>query len=342
MALPTINIGINNTIQAGPEDGSLVYRYAPLKNLKGDDGDLIDFSVIAKDIKVDVNTPLQIDVEKSYDNSTNLILNDKNNPLKLINTRFYLKDSLNYKIADREGALDTNIYSKDNILSETSLIKRAKTISSLDFLGIEDGGILHVGLYTFYFKLADADGNESDFIAESGPVTCYVGSVDDPSSIRGGQYNEDSGKIVKFLLKNIDLSFSYINIYYTKSTGSNDVATLETFKIEDKFKIGSLDTSITITGYETHTKIGNEEINLQYAAFDAAKTSENCQKMTFIGGSQRNYDLYETLEKYSLSVVPEICLEEKISLLDEDFEKKSVLHKPEYYSAENTYYRLGH
>jgi len=55
---------------------------------------------------------------------------------------------------------------------------------------------LKVGNYVFYFKLSDGDGNETDIVAESGLVSIYMGSLNDPQSIRGGQYNENSGKAI--------------------------------------------------------------------------------------------------------------------------------------------------
>ena len=67
------------------------------------------------------------------------------------------------------------------------------------------GGKLPVGNYHFYFRYADADGNETDFVAESGLVSIFIGNT--PSSIRSGFRNEDSHKSVQFLLTNIDNAY---------------------------------------------------------------------------------------------------------------------------------------
>ena len=40
---------------------------------------------------------------------------------------------------------------------------------------ISMGGNMKVGNYHFYFRLADADGNETDFICESGQVSLFIG-----------------------------------------------------------------------------------------------------------------------------------------------------------------------
>ena len=62
-----------------------------------------------------------------------------------------------------------------------------------------------VGNYHFYFRYADADGNETDFVAESGLVSLFVGNT--PSSIRSGFREEDSHKLVRLLLSNIDSAY---------------------------------------------------------------------------------------------------------------------------------------
>ena len=79
---------------------------------------------------------------------------------------------------------------------------------------------MKVGNYTFYFKLADSDGNETDFVAESGRVSCYIGNLNDPFSQRGGLEDENSFKSVNFILSNIDSSYNYVVVYYTRSTGT--------------------------------------------------------------------------------------------------------------------------
>ena len=192
-----------------------------------------------------------------------------------------------------------------------------------------------VGNYNFYFKLADSDGNESDFVSESGQVVCYIGTINNPSSIRGGQLNEISDKIIKFQLNNLDLAYDYINVYYTKTTGSGESEITETFRILDKFKINKLNTEISITGYETHVQIDNSEINTQYANFDSSKTNENCQNITFVGNVTKNYELFKTLEKYSLLVTPEIVTDKSIGNLNSKYIEQYPKEGYEYYNVNN-------
>ena len=59
-------------------------------------------------------------------------------------------------------------------VNDISLYKRITTIPKIEFLGLEFGGNFLVGNYVFYFKYADADGNETDFVEESGIVSIIV------------------------------------------------------------------------------------------------------------------------------------------------------------------------
>ena len=347
MSLPHINVNIDNTIYIFPEDGNLIYKYSPFQNLKviRNDGiiDLDRLTLNAADANIDINNPISLKTELSYDDSVNLLINDHKNPLKVVNSRFYLTSANSYKIADRRGNLDTNIYTSDNFPIEAGLIKTVRSIVGLDFLGIFDGGIMPVGNYHFYFKLADVDGNESDFISESGKVVCYIGAINNPSSIRGGLLDESSDKLIKFKLKNLDLAYNYINIYYTRTSGDDKMETLKTYKINDKFRINGTTTEISITGYEDHEEIDISEINVQYSSFKSVESTTNCQNMTFAGNVTRDFELYKTLEKYSLLVTPKLVQDADIGYLNDKYEESySDQEGYEYYNPKNIYYKLGY
>lgn len=351
MSLPIINVSIIANIQAFPEDGNLLYQYKPLQNLKVSktDGstDIVGLTLPCSYANINIDKPIALDTEVSYDESVNILVNDRVNPLKIVNSRFYLVDSSSYKIADRKGNLDTNIYTQNNFKIETRLIKKVNSIISLDFLGIYNGGAMQVGSYNFYFKLADADGNETDFVSESGKVVCHIGAVNQPSSIRGGQLNENSDKIIKFRLNNLDLAYDYINIYCTRNTGDELTEVTKAYKILDKFKINSTSTIISITGYEEFEEIDITEINIQYADFESTKTTANCQNITFAGNITRNYEVFKTLEKYSLFITPKLLTEEEslqIGNLGYDYTENYPDQNIgfEYYNANNIYYKLGY
>ena len=348
MALPIINISINNTIHAFPEDGELLYKYLPFQNLKvtpliPGNIDLGSLRMNALEANVNINKPISLDTEISYDASVNLIINDTTNPLKIVNSRFYLIDADSYKIADRKGNLDTNIYTSGDFKIEAGLIKTVRSIVTIDYKGIESGGNNPIGSYHFYFKLADADGNESDIVAESGKVICHIGAINQPTAIRGGQMEENSDKIIKFKINNLDLAYDYINIYYTRHSGNELLDELKTYKITDKFKIRGSSTEISITGFENTEEIAATEINTQYASFDSAETNANCQNIAFVGNVTKNYELFKILEKYSLFITPQLDYNiNGIGNLSSSFTESNPDIGYEYYNTNNIYYKLGY
>ena len=348
MSLPNLNAIVQSTVKSDPTDGPIQYQYRPFYNLHNKQPltgqfPLNPLRLKASEAKIDINSDVSMFVEESYDGSANIIINDGKNSPKLINSRFYLTDSMQYKIGDRKGNVDTNIYSKENFISETNLIKTVNSLVKVDFDGLTNGGKMPIGNYTFYFKLADSDGNESDFIAESGRIVCHIGNINKPQHIRGGQLNEDSGKIINLVLKDLDLAYTYINVYYTRSTGTEIEQVVTAHKITNNFKIKGIETPINITGYETHEEISLVEINTQYTNFDAVKSITNCQNISFAGNVTKNYDLYRQLENLSLYITPELVNTQTIGELNKDYtEKFNQSEGYEYYNTKNIYYKLGY
>lgn len=342
MNIPDFNLALN--IRGVPDEGDLKFEYGALQNKKEKDkNSLTDLNISADAANINIDSPVEMMIEEAYDGSANIIINDKVNPVKLVNSRFYITENNKYKVGDREGNIDTNIYSEDNFITETSLVKSVQSIIGVDFLGVFDGGQMPVGNYTFYFKLSDADGNESDFIAESGRVVCYIGNINQPKFIRGGQFNENSGKSIKFTLKNLDIAYNYISVYYTRSTGDEKDNIISAKRITDKFKITGLYTTITITGYEIHEEISVEDINIHYAEFNSTRTVTNCQNMTFSGNTKNDYSLFKILKTWSLAITPQLVQDESIGNLNHRYDERlNFKDGYEYYNASNIYYKLGY
>jgi len=130
------------------------------------------------------------------------------------------------------------------------------------------------GNYLFYFRLADADGNETDFIGQSNNVVCHIGNLNDPHSIRGGIREESSGKMVKFLLTDLDTAYDYVNVYYSRKTSDMDMVAIITYHfIDRKYKIEDGQANIVITGFEQLVDVTQEDINIRYEIVKSAKTA---------------------------------------------------------------------
>lgn len=303
-------------------------------------GELTDFET--NELKFDINHPVEILPQYSYDNSVNLIINDGKNVPRLINSRFSATSKNQYQIVDRKGNNDTNIYDQGSQFDiDTSLYKRVVEIPRLRFIGINGGGKLPVGNYHFYFRYADADGNETDFVAESGLVSIFIGN--DPSSTRTGFRNEDSHKSIQFLLTNVDSAYQYVNVYYTRTT--SDVfenPTTTAIKIQQQFLVNNfLKCNIVITGYEDTQEVTISDINPMYQMSSSVETQEQCQNRLFLGNIQKPEIPYKEFEDLSLRFLPFLNDSEDYPLkIDKDYNISS--QSMGYYDPKYIYNKVGY
>ena len=303
-------------------------------------GELTDF--VTKELNFDINHPVDILPQYSYDNSVNLIINDDKNIPRLINSRFSATEKNQYQIVDRKGDNDTNIYDQGSQFDiDTSLYKRVTEIPKIKFNGVTDGGKLPVGNYHFYFKYSDADGNETDFVAESGLVSIFIGNTQ--FSCSTGFRNENSHKSVQFTLSNIDSAYQYVTVYYTRSTSDIlENATVSAYRIDQKYVVNNLlKCNILVTGYEDITEITLEEINPQYQIATAIGTQAQCQNMLFIGNLQKPNIPYKELQDISLRFLPVINSSETYPLvIDKDYNITSS--SKGYYDPNYIYNKVGY
>lgn len=356
-------IEVQYFISTTKPEGNLVYEYNPLKVLRlskpmdenglrpgeegyDEDSALDTGSIVDLDtdkLQFSLNNPVDIICQSSYDGSTNLILNDNKNIPRLINTRFSPQSNNTYKIIDRIGDTDTNLYDEDTFDSDTSLYKRIQKIPKIEYNGLR-GGNLKVGNYVIYIKYADADNNETDFVAESGIISCFIGTDRDPFSIDGGFRDQNSNKAINITINNIESSYNYIKVYYTRTTSDVDSNRVtKAYEIQQKFIVTNNTCSILITGDETVEEIPLSEINAQYFLADKVKTQTICQNRLFIGNINKPNQYYEELKDLSLRVLPYKIVnksEEIIGKLDGDYYDASG--KYEYYNSENIYNYVGY
>ena len=295
-----------------PEDNSVKdwgnFKYPALPNgiqpyeddpIFYDKNQLTDFDT--DELEFDVNHPVDILPQYSYDGSVNLIINDGKNPPRLINSRFSPLGRGKYQIVDRKGDNDTNIYDQGaQFESDTSLYKTYVGIPKLEFVNVYQNGNLPVGNYHFYFRYVDADGNETDFVAESGMVSIFKGSQH--GSIHSGFRDENSYKSIRFILSNVDSAYQYVNVYYTRSTSDIDQnAVVTAHKINQKFLVNnSLICQIYITGSEDSSEITLDEINTKYQIAENVQTQASCQNMLFFGNVTNQIIDYKEFADLSL------------------------------------------
>ena len=272
-------------------------------------GELTDFET--NELQFDLNHPVNILPQYSYDGSVNLIINDGKNKPRLINSRFSATERNKYQIVDRYGSNDTNIYDQGSQFDlDTSLYKQSIEIPEVSLIDVTSGGVLPVGNYHFYFKYTDADGNETDFVAESGLVSIFIGFT--PKSIKSGFRDESSSKLVKLRLSNIDSAYQYVQVYYTRATADlQENSIVKAYKVNQKFLVtNELICNIVLTGYEDTTEISVDELNLTYLLADSVETQDQCQNMLFLANIQGATIPYNNLADLSLRFLPYLQYEE--------------------------------
>lgn len=336
--------------------GNIVYEYNPLRNyrLSSDtviNGELVEAGSIV-DLDTDgfnfsLNNPLEIDAQSSYDGSVNLIFNDNRNIPRLVNSRFSVLQNNTYEVVDRIGNNDTNLYDSEQFDLDTSLYKRVNTIPTITFNSVLPSGNLKVGNYVIYIKYADADGNETDFVGESGIISCFIGGDRDPFSIDGGFRDQLASKSISLTVSDIDSSYDYIKVYYTRSTSdvdSNIVVTAH--EIDRKFPVRNNSCNVIITGSEETKDIPVSDINIQYSIIDKAKSQTVCQNMLFLGNSCKPDMMYKDLSDISLRLLPYLIESDserfigKTSYDYSDLSDQSYSH--EYYNTLNIYNKVGY
>lgn len=319
---------INSEESSNVEAGSIVDLDTPLLNF-------------------DLEHPVTMDIQPSYDGTVNVIFNDNKNVPKLINSRFSTTELNTYELVDRVGDNDTNIYDQDSFDLDSSLYKRINSIPTVKFIGVNSSGQLKVGNYNFYFKYSDADGNETDFVADSGVVAIFKGNDCDPFSIDGGISDENAFKAVSFQLNNIDYSYNYITVYYTRNTGdSYQTRSTKAYKINDKYIVKHQICTINVTGLEDSTEIPISEINNQFFQVNKAKTSAQCQNRLFLGNVAKPDTPYKDLTDISLRMLPilnSVDSKNTIGQVEYNYvDDSSLINSYEYYNTKNIYYNVGY
>ena len=324
----------------------------PKSNVKDDDSDFIkEFdeknlfatagSIIDLDtdkLGFDLEHPVDIEVQPSYDGSVNLILNDNKNIPRLINSRFSVREKNTYEIVDRIGENDTNIYNSKNFEKDSALYFQQSTIASTQFVQLTVGN-LPVGQYCFYFSYCDSDGNESDIIDETGVIPVFIGADKMPLSMEGGIKNQNSNKGILLQISNLDVAYKYVKVRYVRFFADyRQNRVYEGKEIIKKYEISDLDTLfISITGTEQTEDFDPNILNITKFNPQHILTQAQCKNMLFMGNVSQLTDNYKELSDISLRIIP--CLaKQNLDTVTNSYQASD----PGYYSSENMYNKVGY
>lgn len=311
-------------------------------------------------LNYDLEHPVTIEIQDSYDGSVNLILIDDKNKPRIINSGFSVEPENKYKIIDRNQTVKTNWYDD---LTQTELIRTSNIITNFELNRVRSGGQLKGGNYTFYLKFGDADYNQTDVVAESGIVSIFKGNDGVPRTISGTLLDERTDKMISLKITGLNLSYSKLYIYYTREysdthgyrmtesgmfTEPIDIRDNRTEEEKDPESNNFCEPyqNIWLSGFEQTQPINIEELNVDYHTIDFARAEAQHSNMLFLGnvGQKETFDLYETLKEYSLdNITAKITYGDSIDKVEYDYNANGDLNtRAEYYNTQNIYYRLGY
>lgn len=305
-------------------------------------GSLIDLDT--DKLNFDLNHPVDITIQPSYDGSVNLILNDDKNIPRIINSRFSAREKNTYEIVDRIGENDTNIYNSKTFDKDTSLYFQYEYSPKIKYLGFVNGR-LKVGQYCFYFTYCDSDNNESDYIAETGLIPVFLGDDSNAQSMDGGIKNQESNKGIRLKLSQLDKSYNYLKVYcvrYFADYQQNRI--YECKKLNKRFPINSSTTFIQITGNEEAEDLDPNILNITKFNPKSILTQAQCKNMLFFGNVVKNSDNYRELQDCALRISPSL-VDINISNVDSDYIGDGYYNSLNMYNNvgyfNNEYYRFG-
>lgn len=336
---------IKLTVKKYKSEGDLAHEYNPLHNKLTTEGTIEDFET--NELQFDLNKPVNIECQPSYDGTVNLIINDDLNPPRIINTTYSILEDNKYKRILRNQTEQTNLYKESKIDSQTRLFRNITKIPKIELLNVAYHGQLKGGNYTIYLKFADNDYNKTDIIAESGIISIFKGTLEKIYSISGTLESERTDKAINLQINNIDTSFSKIFVYVRREFSDlNGVLKTETYQIKEPYKITASSVLLTLDGYEDILEINEEELNIKYNICTGVKTQAQVQNMLFFGNIQQTVLANDDLQNISYFIETRCVQGKDIGYIKpETYTRNNTLDnigKIEYYNPISIYYSLGY
>lgn len=332
-----MNNSINISINKYNQNGDLYQSYGELQNVISENGDVTSFST--NELKFNIDTPVEIECKKSYDDTADLIITSDGISPKIINSRFAKLENNKFKVIQRNQSSQTNLYQRGNIDSQTNLFRHVNGIQKINLLDVCNTGELPVGNYVFYIRLGDDDVNKTPIVAESGNISIFIGDSSNIKNIRGGIAREKTNKSIRLLIENLDTSFSNIYLYYTIASCNEDGSkTTRAYEIIDPYKINSESETLLISGFENKTEIAIDDLNIQYLNIDSARTMTQVKNMLFLGNLKFSTNNISDLRKIANSIRVTI-LQGDAGWVDCNYRNVSL---GEYYNEQNIYECVGY
>lgn len=280
--------------------GNITADYRPFMNYKGDQDQFPDYNgpLNSSFFNFQNNVRIEIEIQQEYDGTVNVVFTDGINPLRILNSSF-AKRGGKYVMIDRTGVTDSNKYSKESWSSTMALIQGFSTLSQVEFIRTEPGGEWDSGNSTFYIRYTTLEGNKSEIICQTFPISIYSGtSISGSTSIKGGVSNSDKSVVLK--ISGLDTSYGLLHIDYSLegkvSTGYKSLT--------NSYPFSTTELEITFTGLEPSTDVSEEEVGLIVTAFDYAKSITQIQNRLVIANIGKAPRKITTLREFAAFIVP--------------------------------------
>lgn len=317
--------------------GPLEEEFYPEKDENGNliiDVDSLIFDPMRSEtFNFDLEHPVSIEVQNSYDGSVNLIITDNKNEPRLINSGFSVSGD-KYKIIKR----NTNDFLIENtFLNQIQLVKSDACFAKFELNDVTTGGDLKGGNYTFYAKLGDADGNQTDIVAESGIVSVFKGSTTTPKLVSGTLADERTNKLIRLNVVDINPGYSKLYLYYVREySDTQGYLMTEAKALKEPFDIEDCKCNITFTGSEQEDSISIEDLNIAYHTADLVKTMTQQQDMLFLGNmSYKNYTDSD-LDNFAKLIYSKLSYSSIATV------NKNYTEQGDYYDVQNIYSKVGY
>jgi len=212
----------------------------------------------------DITHQIDMFARKDYDDSVNIYMCDYKNRNRVINSGFKQTGELTPRIYTPE-CFDTFIN-----LYPTTQHNKILT-SNLDW--IKAPGQLLYGNYFVYIRYLTHDYNPTDIVGEFGPYQVYRGTsygYGDEATVElcnvdGGWHDDDSGKHIRIRLNNLDQTYKYVKVYYSRYfADASGVIQHENKEIIAKYEIQGTSMLLFIDGYETSLAISDGTLLRRY------------------------------------------------------------------------------
>ena len=242
-------------------------------------------------------------------------------PNSEIDATYKINKDLEAVVYFTDGINPPRFVNVDNVESVTSgnrynIFNYIEKVPTIDLTKVNDaGGILGTGAYYFAVRYIDKDGNKTNFTSLSNAI--YVIDDDnDDTSADGAEPNTPTSKSITIEISNIDTFYNEVEIAVIKKEGG----TFAPVKLLTKVGISSNSISYTHTGNESYTEGSLDEILINNASYQTAKTIEQADGILYMGNLTKAEDI--GYQKYANNI--------KVQAITETIEDFNIDSDPTY------------